>query len=273
MRHFAHYIKREIADPVETCDSSGLPYVEWQPQDQGFDAPAYHSVPLNSGVAKRVDVGHKIWLFSQLSSRWGKLPPSLDGVITVAEIDYGKRLEGRYWYRAENTSKWFPLFDASCLLGELNAVDAQCNIRPLLRTPRTAIGQAVHFLREISDGTLLLKHAEKLEGMPLDFISYRIIDGTKTAFELARQLVNSERAVFWDRWSLPRRLAERKETTEPPALDSRISSMIRSARVVWGVGSKLYGTDGSYSKLEQNLAEKKGVFKPYPVDGVNCKGH
>ncbi len=264
MRHFAHYIKREIVDPANAIDSDGLPYVEWQPQDQGFDVPAYHSVALNSGVAARVQVGDKIWLFSQLSSHWGRLPPSLDGVIAVAEIDKGERCVGRYWYRAGNASKWFPLFDATGLIGNLHAVDAQGHSSPLLRTPSTAIGQAVHFLREIQDGSLLVRHAEQMEGMALDFVSYRMIDGTQSAFKLAGELVANGRAVFWDRWSLPRRLAERQETTAPSTLDTRIKTMIHSARVVWGVDSKCYGIDDSYSKLEKDLAVAAGIFKPYP---------
>lgn len=182
MRHFVHYIKRKLVDAGKNIDSGVLLYAEHQPEDQGFETPAYHSVPLNSGVASRVDTGDTIWLFSQLSSPWGKLPPSLDG-------------------------------------------------------------------------------------MKPDFISYRMIDGTKSAFERAILLLEKNRAVFWDRWSLPRRLAERNESVGPEALDARIDAMIRSSRSVWGVSSEKYGAKGSYSKLEKDLSENVGNFMPYPHAG------
>lgn len=100
--------------------------------------------------------------------------------------------------------------------------------------------------------------------MKPDFISYRMIDGTKSAFELAKVLLEKNRSVFWDRWSLPRRLAERAEHVGPEALDSHIGETIANARAVWGALSPLYAIDGSYSKLEKELAIGMGKFRPYP---------
>ncbi len=264
MRHFIHYIKRVVVDAGENIDPDVLPYAEQQPEDQGFETPAYHSVPLNSGVASRVDVGDTIWLFSQLSSCWGKLPPSLDGMIGVAEINKDGRMPGRYWFGAASHSKWFCLFNASDLIGELKSIDVRGKVRRLIEPPQTAIGQAARFIREISDASSLNNHAAIVDETKPDFISYRITDGTKSAFELAMLLLENKRAVFWDRWSLPRRLAERNESVGPEALDARIDTIIRSSRAVWGVSSKLYGVDGSYSKLEKDLAERIGNFRPYP---------
>jgi hypothetical protein len=264
VKHFAHYIKRTVVDAGKKDRSGDPPYAEHQPEDQGFRSPAYHSVPVNSGVASRVAIGHTIWLFSQLSSPWGTLPPSLDGRIRVAGIEKNGRAAGRYRFGATSDSRWYSLFDASELVLELKAIDAQNNIRSLLNTPRTAIGQALQFLREISDPSPLIRHAAKVARMELDFISYRMVGGTRPAFELAKLLLEKKRAVFWDRWSLPRRLAERDEKVGPEALDAHIAAMIRSSRVVWGVSSELYAVDGSYSKLERDLAIKVGNFKPYP---------
>jgi hypothetical protein len=87
LAHFAHYIKRTVVIADKKNSAFALPYVEIQSEDQGFRSPAYHSVPANSGVASRVVVGDTIWLFSQVASPWGTLPPSLDGMIIVGEID------------------------------------------------------------------------------------------------------------------------------------------------------------------------------------------
>lgn len=267
MKHFAHYIKRIVIDPRDNHDSRDFPYAEFQPEDQGFVAPAYHSVSVNSGVASRVAVGDKIWLFSQLSSPWGILPPSLDGMIRVAEIDKNGRQAGRYRFSAAPDSKWHPLFCAANLIPDICTVNSEGKTRKLLHASTTAVGQALRFLREISDPRPLCYHAAQVENTPPDFVSYRIIDGTKSAFELTKHLMENKRAVFWDRWSLPRRLAERKENVGTEALDSHIKSVIQHSRVVWGVTSDLYAREGSYSLQEKELAIQLNKFRPYPPLG------
>lgn len=220
MRHFAHYIKRKvvIAGEISGC-SDVLPYAEEQPKDQGFEYPVYHSVPLNSGVASRVNIGDTIWLFSQLSSPWGKLPPSLDGMIKVEEINKNARMPGRYWFRACSIgSKWYFLYDASKLIAKLKAINAKGEVDNLIQPTHPTIGQALQFFREISDPLHLIEHATKVDEMKPDFISYRMVDGTELAFELVKRLLDSERIVFWDRWSLPRRLAERDENVDSKTL-------------------------------------------------------
>lgn len=264
MRHFAHYIKRTVVTTGVRSQASDLLYVEPQPESQGFSLPNYHSVPLNSGVALRVGVGDTIWLFSQLSSPWGSLPPSLDGKIEVGEVSKSQGKADRYRFGASGNSEWYPLFNATELVRELKAMDAQGNVRHLLNTPRTAIGQALQFLREIADPALLLKHAARLEEMAPDYISYRLMDGTRAAFELATRLLDHQRPVFWDRWSLPRRLTERDEHVAAVALDKRIVEAIEHARIVWGVHSEHYAKAGSYSKLEKEWASRLGKFRPYP---------
>ncbi|MCY1524552.1 hypothetical protein D9M68_594910 [compost metagenome] len=264
MKHFAHYIKRTVVNAGTKSGPRDLPYAELQPEDQGFRSPAYHSVPVNSGVASRVTAGDTIWLFSQLSSPWGSLPPSLDGKIRVAEIEKNERHTGRYRFGATSDSKWYSLFSATELVFELKAIDVQGNVRSLLNTPRTAIGQALQFLREIADPSPLMKHAARVEEIAPDFISYRMADGTRTAFKLSKLLLEKKRAVFWDRWSLPRRLAERDEQVGPVALDSHIAATINNSRAVWGVLSELYAVDGSYSKLEKDFATRLGKFRTYP---------
>ncbi|WP_152032015.1 hypothetical protein [Pseudomonas veronii] len=264
VKHFAHYIKRTVVTAGGSSPVRGLPFAELQSEDQGFSSPIYHSVPLNSGVASRVRVGDTIWLFSQLGSPWGSLPPALDGKIEVGEVAKSQGKAGRYRFGASGNSKWYPLFSAIELAGELNAIDAQGHSRHLLNTPRTAIGQALQFLREIADPAPLFKHAARVEEMAPDFISYRMVDGTRMAFELATRLLDNQRAVFWDRWSLPRRLAERDEHVAAMALDAHITATIEHARIVWGVHSERYALAGTYSKLEKDWAERLGKFRAYP---------
>ncbi len=263
MRHYAHYVKRQVVNPDFAVNSNGLQYVEKQPPEQGLAAPVYHSVSLNSGVAARVEVGDTIWLFSQLTSPWGRLPPSLDARIDVSRIDRDGQISGRYRYEAAQTSKWYPLCDATEIISGLTALNVRGEVSPLLAKSNTAIGQAVHFLRELSDGESLIRHSTFLIQSESDFISYRIADGTKPAYQLVESLLKEKRVVFWDRWSLPRRLAERKGKIDPQTLDLRIQSIINSSRVVWGGYSPRYGEEGSYSALERELAIEKGIFRPY----------
>jgi hypothetical protein len=265
MKHFAHYIKRTIVDASKQSGEESLPYVEYQPPDQGFKIPTYHSVAANSGVARRVSAGDTIWLFSQLSSPWGSLKPSLDAKIIVSEVEKDQsKSKGRYRFTATQDSKWYPLFDASDLIHELVAIDAHRKPRALLNTNTTAIGQALQFLREIQDPTPIVHHANIVSEALPDFISYRINDGTASAFALAKLLIDHKRAVFWDRWSLPRRLAERGLDVGDEPLDCHVYHAIETSRIVWGVASDLYAVHGSYSKKEQELATKLGKFRKYP---------
>ena len=98
--------------------------------------------------------------------------------------------------------------------------------------------------------------------MSFDFISYRISDGTKAAFGKARTLISEQKPVFWDRWSLPRRLAERRERLGDHPLDATIKAGIRGAAVVWGIEKPLYAQRGSYAARERKLAQRLKKYRP-----------
>lgn len=262
MSHFAHYIKRTVTLPHDQTPSSPA-YAVHQSPDEGFINPIYHSIAINSGVAPRIKQGDTIWLFSQLSSPWGKIPPSLDGKIEVAKIDKDS-IPGRYRFDAGIESRWYPIYDASTLVGRISTTNAAQKIQPLISTNQPTVGQALRFPREIFNPRCLIDHATAIEQMALDFISYRIQDGTEQAFGLARRLIQNGRSVFWDRWSLPRRLSERHQKVDAAALDEHIMEIIRGSRVVWGVSSELYGLSGSYSQLEKQFSEQLGKFREYP---------
>ena len=133
-----------------------------------------------------------------------------------------------------------------------------------MSTTAKSVGQALRFPREIANAENLVAHSRTVNSTPVDFVSYRMVDGTRTAFELACWLTESDRAVFWDRWSLPRRMSERGERLAHIALDTHIQHMIVDSRCVWGVQSSKYAAHGSYSLLEMELAERLKKFKRYP---------
>ena len=263
MAHFAHYIKRTLVEPNYVAPEDRY-YIENQPDDQGFYTPTFHAAPANSGVAKRVNVGDTIWLFSQLSSSWDTLPPALDAIVTVARISKPSQ-DGatKYRFAAGAESKWMPLFDASRLLARLNLVDASGMAKPLMGKRTKTVGQALRFMREVYDPTPFLQHQRRIEAMKPDFVSYRLIDGTRPAFALTTRLLCEHRAVFWDRWSLPRRLAERREFLRHRTLDAFIRQSIQDSRVVHGVCTPLYAEYASYSRKEWQLADSLGKFAPY----------
>lgn len=126
-----------------------------------------------------------------------------------------------------------------------------------------AVGQALRFIRDIQDPSPIHEHVRSLAGTSHDFVSYRIHDGTLMAFKCVAKLLEEGRSVFWDRWSLPRRLAERGEQIDPTALEGHIEVAIH-ARTVWGVRSAGYGEVDSFSTLEMPLAEALGKFRPWP---------
>ena len=263
MSHFADYIKRVLVAPHQLNGSDVLERYGSQSADAGVSGPVFHSVRGISGAVRRVRPGDTIWWFSQV--QWvGKrrLPPSLDARIEVAEVsDTG---DGRMRFEAGPGSCWFPLWDADSLLHKLEVKSSDGAVSSLLVSPSQAAGQALRFMREIHDPGPLLEHTQAISSISHDFVSYRIDDGTELAFECVARLLDSGRSVFWDRWSLPRRLAEKGVHIDPIILESHIKTAIDQARVVWGVRSPSYGAEGTYSKLEMELAKSQGKLQHFP---------
>lgn len=274
MTDFAHYVKRMITDtsPVSFAGRDAVDglvsdalFAEAQEDDRGLFAPEFHTAPTNAGAAANIRDRDTIWLFSQLTGPWGALPPALDARIEVADV---RRIDknGKTLYRfgAAAGSRWFPLYDANALLRRLHARRSDGVRSPLMRSAGTAVGQALRFVRRIDDTEPLRMHAERLQSTPYDFVSYRLLDGTAQAFTLVQQLLREGRSVFWDRWSMPRRLAERRETIDDEALDAFIAHSLRNSGRVHGILSPRYAEPTSYSFRERALAEQLGLFVPYP---------
>lgn len=131
--------------------------------------------------------------------------------------------------------------------------------------PSSSIGHYLRRMRVLKNDDPLREWETDLESTSLHFISYRIRDASYAAFELVKYLLSRAVAIFWDRWSLPRRLAERREAVGDEPLDEAIMSAIHAVAAVWGVESPLYGANNSYSLRERALALKLGKYRPLPV--------
>ncbi len=123
------------------------------------------------------------------------------------------------------------------------------------------VGQAFQSMRKIYSTTEIEEFVREVENKPYHFISYRIVDGTKTAFQKANTLLNDGNIVFWDRWSLPRRLAERRELVADLALDKLLNKKISNSTIVWGIESPKYNETDSYSAREKVLAVSLGKYR------------
>lgn len=282
MSHFVHYVKRKVV-----LFDYGNPRSSWfkrnQPDDQGFDAPNYHLTLAVTGPAARVEIDDTIWLFSQLSSPWGSLPPALDARIVVSAISPtevsvpvtsgGKATKSKekkpgLLFDAGEGSSWVPLFDASNYLIKLKTVQRPCKsseiLADLLSYPEHHPGKAMQRMRELANPELLIDLERTIEDAEFDFVSYRLFDGTRAAFETCLQLMRGGRVVWWDRWCLPRRLAEWREKLNDQKLNYHILNQINVSERVWGIESKSYAQEGSFSLREKRLATTLGKYCPSP---------
>lgn len=263
-RHFIHFNRRDIRlrfpkDPEHPWFS------ELQGESGGFDRPSYHVTRATDGPASEVDAGHTIWLVGQLYAPWGEhFPPTLDARIDVAAV--GPRV-GRpgYRYAAADTSCWFALTNSTQQLQALRCVKKKNKSSCLWKNRERPIGQYLQRLRELANAEILEEWEEEQQTRALHFVSYRIRDGSHPAFERARSLFHENRRIFWDRWSLPRRLAERREAVGDQPLDEVIKSNIEEAEVVWGIESPLYGAAESYAARERDLARMLNKYRPFAV--------
>lgn len=263
-RHYIHYNRREIrlrfpSNPEDPWFS------ELQTESDGFNQPRYHVTRAIDGPASEVGAGDTIWLVGQLYAPWGEcFPPTLDAKIVVASADTRNGNSG-IRYAAADTSYWFALTNATEHLRALKCKTTESAPSLLWKDKNRSIGNYLERLRELANGEILEDWEVQQQSMPLQFVSYRIRDGSRLAFQCARTLFDEGKRLFWDRWSLPRRLAERREAVGDKPLDERIESSIKEAEVVWGIESPLYGAMQSYSARERDLAITLKKYRPFAV--------
>jgi len=257
--HFVHYVTRRVT--VSHHTSANKPwFAKRQQQEAGFQRPEFHVTRAEAGAAALAGRGDTIWLFSQLRSPWGSLPPALDARIEIAGVK-GRTGGGRE-FLAGRRSRWFPLADASVLLENLRTASKSGGTRRLWSDPDLPVGHALQSMRLLSGEHQLLDWQRKLDERPLQFVSYRLKDGTRSAFAHIQNLIAGRAAaIFWDRWCLPRRLAERREIVADAALDAYLLRVLAKSERVWGIQSPLYDAPGSYSSRERKLAHSLGTFR------------
>jgi len=258
---YIHYTKRKIVQRFPP-DINDPWYAELQKYSDGFDVPLFHVTRSSSWPATEIKAGDVIWLVGQLDSPWGKLPPSIDAKIVVkSAIKFSA--PSRTKFEAGNGSSWYPLRDASSMLSELIVCSKSGQHSSPFHSRLNNLGQAFQSIKKISNPGDINCWASQLESDNYDFISYRIKYGTKCAFEAVTKLLKDGKSVFWDRWSLPRRLAERREYVSDAALNSILEQKISQSSVTWGIISKGYGDPKSYSAREIEHAKKLGKYREY----------
>lgn len=266
-RSFIHFNRRDVklrfpSDPNDPW------YSEFQRPSDGFDRPRYHVTRAVHGPASQVERGDTVWLVGQLYTPWGEiLPATLDARIDVADIGLPENGVG-YRYTAASSSRWFPLARSTECLQHLETAKGRSTKNKIWENPSRPIGHYLQRMRVLKNDDYLRMWETALESKSLHFVSYRIRDGSYAAFELVKDLLSRDVAIFWDRWSLPRRLAERREAVGDEPLNEAIMSAIHSVEAVWGVESPLYGAKNSYSLRERALALALGKYHPLPVISI-----
>jgi hypothetical protein len=256
-RHFIHYIPRRIVmrfpKERESPWFAGLPA-----PGEGFSRPMFHMSRRKTGPTRVVEPGDAIWIMSQIFSPWGSfLPPGLDARIDVEDIEEHNNHTRRFV--SADTSSWFSLADVTGVLVKDKVIS----------DPSMPIGHSLQSMRLLASPESLQAWSQKLATKRANFVSYRISDGTPSAFAKVKELLAQGEVVFWDRWCLPRRLAERREVVDDHALDEHLMIQLRQATAVWGVESADYSVEGSYSAREKAAAIRLGTYRPVEV----AQGH
>lgn len=264
INHYIHYLKRDVKIRFPKDPQSPF-FADVQNLDEGFECPRYHITRRKSGPSDRIKSGDVIWLLSCLKSPWGTLPPSLDAKFVIGDIQ--KLKDGRIKYIATQNSKWFPLFDASKLLESLWTIDNKGAIKRLIKDRDKPLGFYLQSIRQLNEGKQIVNWSDKISSLDYDFISYRIADGTKDAYWKAQDLVNQGKVVFWDRFSLPRRLAERRELVKSEALDQHLMESLKKAKKVWGIETPKYFVESSYAQKESTIAKQHNKYISVQLKG------
>ncbi|MEL7451332.1 MAG: hypothetical protein AAFN78_19115 [Pseudomonadota bacterium] len=263
-QHFVHFNRRDIRlrFPIDPEDPW---FSELQDKADGFDQPRYHVTRAIDGPAAEVESEATIWLVGQLYAPWGEqFPPTLDARVDVAEVNERNGKPG-FRYAAADTSRWFDLTPATEQLRALQCTPRENGPLTLWKDPKRPIGHYLRRMRKLASGEILQAWEREQASRPLHFVSYRLRDGSRPAFSCARQLFQEGKRVFWDRWCLPRRLAERREAVGDQPLDATIEARIREADVVWGVESPLYMDENCYAARERELAQSLGKYRSFAV--------
>lgn len=258
---FIHYVPRRVVLNFPRAREHPW-FRRYQKRGDGFDRPTRHTTRQRAGAASTVERGDSIWIVSQIFSPWGSMPPGIDARIDVEEVKVRKG--GGYVYVAAASSIWFPLVDARGLLQTLETVNSAGRKIALWNDVSHSVGHSLQSMRRLYSADRLTAWESSLDERPLHFISYRIADGSAGAFLKAQALVECGEKVFWDRWCLPRRLAERREVVSSKKLNEKLIEDLRSAAVVWGIETDKYWEPKSYAQKEFAAAQLRQTYRSVP---------
>ncbi|WP_093167694.1 hypothetical protein [Variovorax sp. YR216] len=267
MTDFVHYLHRKVLLPGR-ADLASARLRDETPSRQSFFVPDRHVIPKDS-VSETITSGDTVWMISQLSmtstggTQW--LPVSVDAKIIVGAPPQ-PGAEGLVIAPGRG-SCWLHLADFTVVLFELFSRPKRGCPTKLAAEPGEAIGRHFQGVRKLVDGGPLHAWAGRVEASGADFVSYRQVDGTQLAFAFVSKLLAQGRVLFWDHWSLPRRLTERREQVPDAPLDDALLDALRSARCVWGIQSPRYFEPGSYSAKEAETARSLGNYRNAAEDG------
>ena len=147
-------------------------------------------------------------------------------------------------------SDWSDTLRKACIVFK----DGQHKRLPL---PNQIFGKSLQTPRklDVNSAQLIESRFSELQRMEnYDLISYRHKDGAEDAVNLVQSILKEKRAVWWDRWSLPRRLAEGREALAEETLENEIFSKLAHAKTVYGVMTDGYCQDGAFTLHEQSAA-------------------
>jgi hypothetical protein len=272
--HVLAYIKRHVAAKAAESPEKDPSVIE------ALTAPAGHGFGQD-WLWGRHRRGERIviWLVGVLRSGRRYMPPSLDARIEVVEAfdrghgqapPYVRRLLDTYKYAfaAEpSRSYYLPWLDASRLLQGLRFEGGTSpswldNIRAEnwsllprnLQTPRVLTAD---------DAALVEGFAARARSAPVAFLSYRWDEGTEAAREVALRLSGAGVGVWWDRWSMPRSVAESKAGIHPEGVRRAIEAGLSFCRYGVAIRSESYAspkspwTTAEYEELRRLAQEGK----------------
>lgn len=264
-KSFIHFNRRDVRLRFPSNPDDPW-FSEEQDPSAGFSCPRYHVTRAVNGPAAVVAPGDTSWLVGQLYTPWGERPsPTLDARIDVSSVRSRSSGPG-YRDHACSSSRWFPLCSGDEALLRVKRRTAEGNAARLWNDSNRPIGQYLQRMRELVSDVPLREWEKRLDSLPLHFVSYQIQDGTPAAYHCVKKLFEDGGRILWDRWSLPRRLAEQREAVGDRPLDQTIEAAIHQADAVWGIESRLYGAEGSYAARERDLAKSLEKYHSVAVN-------
>ncbi len=269
MDHFIHYLKRSVDSGSRWTsgqyvrDSRTPFYAVAQQVNAAFFKPQFHVTRQAGGPVNSITAGSTIWIFSMIESPWGRLGPALDAKIVVKNVR--KQADGLTRFNASESSLWYPLQHASDLLAALESVDRKGHVSKVWADTSKPPGLYLQSIRKLHNADLVEEWSDKLLDCNMNFISYRIKDGTEQAFLHAGKLLDAGEAVYWDRFCLPRRLTERREKVSGKALNEALMHFIDKSSRVWGIETPLYNEAGCYAQKEADYARLLNKYFPVQV--------